>query len=109
MLPKGHIEKNEQPAEAALREVAEEAGVKARIIGTAGYEGYVMNDESVYVKYYLMVHLTDGKIKTKEPRQQRWCTFEEAISLLSFEDSRQLLRFAQCRLAEHVGQTAGSL
>jgi 8-oxo-dGTP pyrophosphatase MutT (NUDIX family) len=37
LYPGGHIDRNEDPAEAALREVAEETGIHAEIIGTPGF------------------------------------------------------------------------
>lgn len=103
VFPKGHIKKDEDPAEAALREVMEEAGIKAYINGTVGYGKYRTNKEIVRVKFYLMEYLSKQKEKEIESRQKRWCLFEDALALLSFEDSRRLLRFAKCRLEELNG------
>ena len=35
--PGGHVDENETPAEAAVREVAEETGIRARVLGEAGF------------------------------------------------------------------------
>jgi hypothetical protein len=47
-----------------------------------------------------MEYLAEQKEKETESRQKRWCSFEDAVALLSFEDSRRLLRFAKSRLEE---------
>ncbi|MGH4015876.1 MAG: NUDIX hydrolase [Pseudonocardiaceae bacterium] len=39
MLPGGHVEPDENPAEAALREVAEETGLAARLLPGPGLDG----------------------------------------------------------------------
>jgi 8-oxo-dGTP diphosphatase len=120
VLPKGHIDeikdikkdknlkknkgenKYEDPAETAIREVREEAGIKARICSTLGYSNYEVGGKLVRVKFYLMEYIGDEiEIKT-EKRQKRWCTFEEAVSILSYEDLRRLLRFAHRNLSDVV-------
>jgi bis(5'-nucleosidyl)-tetraphosphatase len=103
VFPKGHIKENEDPAEAALREVMEESGIKAYINGTVGYGKYSTEKEMVRVKFYLMEYLSEQKGKPTEPRDKKWCSFDDAMALLSFEDSRRLLRFAKCRLEELKG------
>jgi ADP-ribose pyrophosphatase YjhB (NUDIX family) len=47
VLPKGHLEKHEGHGEAALREVCEETGVRARIIGYLGAVRYGTAKEHV--------------------------------------------------------------
>lgn len=60
VLPKGRVEKNESIKDAALREVYEEAGVKAEIIKYIGMVHYkfknLKEDDMVYktVHWYLM-------------------------------------------------------
>lgn len=100
IFPKGHIENSEDPAETAIREVREETGTKAYIYNTVGYNNYEIGEKVVRVKFYLMEYGGDEKEIKPERRQKRWCTFEEAVSLLSYEDSRKLLRFANCNISE---------
>lgn len=38
LYPGGHVDPNEAPAEAALREVLEETGVKAVVVGTPAFQ-----------------------------------------------------------------------
>lgn len=54
VLPKGRIEKGEQPAQAAVREVLEEAGVVAEPLKKAGTARYRKNGKRYAVEYYLM-------------------------------------------------------
>lgn len=45
-LPGGRVEKNEDPEEAAERELYEETGVEAEILGLAGQREVMLRDES---------------------------------------------------------------
>jgi 8-oxo-dGTP pyrophosphatase MutT (NUDIX family) len=92
VFPKGHIEPGETPEMAALREVSEETGVRGKIIQPIGASQFRTNSETVRVLFYLMEYL-GGKGK-KEDRKQRWCTYDEGLHLLSFQDARHLLTSA---------------
>jgi len=53
-LPKGHVEAGEDPREAALREVAEETGVAARIVGELAMTRYRVGQQDKQVHWFLM-------------------------------------------------------
>jgi len=89
VLPKGHIDPGETLAEAALREVLEETGVKARIMKPLGVSRIQTASASILMLFYLMEYL--GEIGKKENRQKRWCSYDEGIRLLSFQNARNLL------------------
>jgi len=93
VLPKGHIEPGETQEQAALREVHEETGVSARIIEPVGRETYVLAGKEISVVYFLMEYIAAEE--SSEGRWLGWCSPEEASALLTFEESRQLLRQAQ--------------
>src|SRR5215211_3812353 len=61
LLPKGHIEKGETAAEAAVREMREEAGIVARPLDLAGQDQFTVNDGQVVVSYYLMEGVGEAK------------------------------------------------
>lgn len=96
VLPKGHIEKDETPAETAVREVREEAGVEA----TAGREVGMLEFESpksgaVRSVYFVMQHVRD--VEAEDDREIRWCTLDEALKLIRFENARELVERALWR------------
>lgn len=92
VFPKGHIEPDESSETTALREVREEAGVKAEIISSIGESEFIKGGESVKVIYFLMRYknLTDSD----EDRETKWCTYQIASEVLSFEDTKRLLKIA---------------
>jgi 8-oxo-dGTP pyrophosphatase MutT (NUDIX family) len=93
LFPKGHIEPGESPEAAAAREVREESGVEAGVVREVGVSDYVRDGELIRTVYFLMAYRDEGR--AEEDRRLRWCPYEEARRLLSFEDLRRLL--AQAR------------
>jgi 8-oxo-dGTP pyrophosphatase MutT (NUDIX family) len=100
-LPKGHIEYGETPAEAALREVAEESSyLDLRIKADLGTHTVEFNRNGKHVlrseHYFLMTlendtHRGSGLVKF-EPR---WLAWDEALTKLTFEAERQWVRRAK--------------
>lgn len=100
VFPKGHIILGEMPEEAAKREILEETGVAAQKISFICNIQFQDQDEIVNVSFFLMEY-----IATKdqgEPRKKRWCTYEESLQLLTFEDSRDLLRISHILVQKHM-------
>ena len=89
IFPKGHIEPGESAAEAAIRELQEEAGVVGDVIRRAGVSTFTSGKEEVEVTYFFVRYVSDAP--RTEDRAIRWCRIEEAQALLSFDDSRRLL------------------
>ncbi len=91
IFPKGHIDQGETAEEAGIRECAEEAGVAGRIVRPAGVEEYSMADTTYRVTYFLVRYASvSGKPETG--RRPRFCTIDEALSLLSFPALREMLK-----------------
>jgi len=93
VFPKGHIEPGESSEMAALREIREEAGVEAEILSTLGESKFIKASEQVYVLYFLMRYL--APIDSFEEREIKWCSYDEALATLSFDDARALLKRAK--------------
>lgn len=98
VFPKGHIEEGERVEDTAIREVLEETGIKGEIVDSLGMSAFSAPKEQVRVAWFLMRHVGDAK--STEQRRIRWCSFDEAIHLLSFEDTRDLLRKARDRIRD---------
>jgi len=92
VFPKGHIEDNESPEDAALREVREEAGIEATINTPLGIAGYQRGGESIHVQMFLMT--CTGELPEMENRRIHWFDYEEAMKTISFEELRPLLEKA---------------
>lgn len=102
-LPKGIIDPGETPEQAALREVREEAGISCEIINKVDVIDYwFVNKRShdperihKFVHFFLMRYLSgDISDHDDEVFEARWVHFDDAISMLSFEAERCLLRKA---------------
>jgi 8-oxo-dGTP pyrophosphatase MutT (NUDIX family) len=88
IFPKGHIETGESPERAALREVMEEAGVRARIVAPLGR----LAADTGNIEMFLM-RPEDADMLPAE-RERTWLEFDQALAALAFDESRQLLRSA---------------
>ncbi|HJR67303.1 MAG TPA: NUDIX domain-containing protein [Gemmatimonadaceae bacterium] len=90
IFPKGDVEAGESPAEAAEREVREEAGIDSRVVAPAGDLEFAHEGRHLRVTYFLLeltkrVGEGDGRVVT-------WRTIDDALEALTFEGSRRLLR-----------------
>ena len=109
-LPKGLIGPGEKPEEAALREVAEEAGVEARLVQKLGDIRYVYTwaGERVFkvVSFYLFRY-GRGRLGAISPEQEievaevRWLPLEEAPRLLAYRGEREMAEKALALLQEN--------
>src|SRR5262245_55595667 len=99
VFPKGHIDPGESPAETALRETEEEAGVTGELVGPTGRTlSFQSGLEWVEVEYFLIRLIAERA--SPEGRQKAWVTPEEAIARLSFDNARDLVRAALPLIAE---------
>jgi 8-oxo-dGTP pyrophosphatase MutT (NUDIX family) len=99
VLPKGHIEPGEEQSETALREVKEEAGVVAELIGFIDRAKFQTNSEMQDVAFFLMRQ--SGVVPPeclKEKRAVDWAPLEAALDRLSYDESKSVLRAADSLL-----------
>jgi 8-oxo-dGTP pyrophosphatase MutT (NUDIX family) len=89
VLPKGHIEPGETAEAAAVREIEEEAGVRATVVARAGEIEFAVDGKLVRTIFFLMRY--EGDVGRTEQRALAWRRYEDALSLLHFEDTRRVL------------------
>jgi len=96
-LPKGLIDEGESSKEAALREVEEEGGIKAQIMGKVGEQRYVYywEGKKVFktVVYFLMKYISGAENgHDHEVDEALFLPFEEAVKKLTFEKDKEFLK-----------------
>ena len=105
-LPKGTIDEGEKPEQTALREVSEETGVQAELIGKLAdikYR-YVRNwgdNARVFkiVSFYLLLYRT-GKLGNIAPEMRIevqkafWLPLQDAPATLSYQGEREVAQLA---------------
>ena len=107
-LPKGRLDPGERPLEAALREVREETGLRARgehQLGDVRYV-YTWDGERIFkVVSFFLLQATGGRLGDLPPGMEievaetRWVPLAEAPSRLSYGGEKQLARQAVDALA----------
>jgi 8-oxo-dGTP pyrophosphatase MutT (NUDIX family) len=96
-LPKGKLDDGETFAGAALREVVEETGHRAEIVGYAGETLYDVGDHPKLVLFFQMVAETSepcGPLDPDEVAELRWLSVTDALDRLTHEDERAVVRSA---------------
>ncbi len=103
-LPKGHPDGDETPEEAAAREVAEETGITAELIGELGEARYTYERKGQRVAKrvaFFLFEYRSGDIADHdhEIEEARWMPLEEAARALTYEGERAVVQRALSRLA----------
>jgi 8-oxo-dGTP pyrophosphatase MutT (NUDIX family) len=94
-LPKGKLEAGETWLEAAVREVEEECGLRCRLGGELPATEYSVADRSKRVRWWLIRVESDlGFAPSDEVDELRWVAFDEAVTLLTYDSDRDVLRAA---------------
>jgi 8-oxo-dGTP pyrophosphatase MutT (NUDIX family) len=110
-LPKGLIGKGESAADTAVREVEEETGVQARLLGKLGDVRYVYTwrGERVFkVVSFFLLRYARGRLGDipehfrHEVAETRWLPLAEAPRLLSYNGEREMAEKALERIGGDV-------
>ena len=95
-FPKGHIEKGEKAAEAALREVEEETGYRCEIEKPFERVQYWFKRDSSLTKktvtWFLMKPLEKtGEVDADEILEAQWVSYDEAIKMARYKSDKKIL------------------
>ena len=106
-LPKGHVEASETVAQAALREVEEETGLRSLILGDslATIDWYFRHDGVLVHKpcEFFLIESPNGDPVPDESEgitECRWLPIEAAIDKITYDNAREVVRTAARLLAE---------
>jgi 8-oxo-dGTP pyrophosphatase MutT (NUDIX family) len=106
-LPKGLIDAGEKGPETAVREVAEETGLRGRLEGKLGDVRYVYTRRGVRVfkvVSFFLLRYTGGRIGVLPPEMElevaeaRWLPLDEAPRLLAYKGEREMAERALAAL-----------
>ncbi|MEA2331729.1 MAG: 8-oxo-(d)GTP phosphatase [Thermoleophilaceae bacterium] len=91
-LPKGKLDAGESFEQAALREVEEETGLRARLVRELPPVRYEVRGRPKLVRYWLMeVDSDPGFVANDEVDELRWVSPSEAAGLLTYDRDKDVL------------------
>ena len=95
-LPKGHIEAGETAQEAAVREIAEETGISARIIAELPDSSYIFRGKQDLVRKevrYFLCEAVGGEIvpQVSEIKDAHWIKATQLDSLVQYDNNRPVI------------------
>ena len=100
-LPKGHIEEDEDPGVAALREVSEETGLADLTLGPdLGTVDWHFRQRGVLIHKYCQYFLVASQNGVAVPEAEegitecRWHSIPEAIDAVTYDNAREIIRIA---------------
>ena len=100
-FPKGHLEEDESPADAARRETSEETGLAdLRLHGPIRLIDWHFRFRGRFIHKFCHFFLFESPDGQPVPQEDegitacRWCTLDEALRSLSYENARGVLRRA---------------
>ncbi|UNX54953.1 NUDIX hydrolase [Georgenia sp. TF02-10] len=106
-LPKGHLEGSETPPEAAVREIAEETGIRGRVLrhlATIDY-WFAGTDRRVHkVVHHFLLEAVGGELTTEndpdhEAEEVAWVALSEVAARLAYPNERRVVGTARDVLA----------
>ena len=104
-LPKGHLEENESPEEAAIREVLEETGLTGEIIAELGVIDFTFAQNAIRIHktvHHFLIFVVEGTLKAQEGEVDEiaWVGLDQIALRLTHQDEKQLISKAHKLLAD---------
>jgi 8-oxo-dGTP pyrophosphatase MutT (NUDIX family) len=106
-LPKGHIERGERAAEAAVREVTEETGLQVELVEKLGdirYRFLRRRGERVFkIVSFFLFRYRSGSLRDyqrSEVHGAEWLPLDEAPGELAYRGEKDMAKLALSKLAE---------
>jgi 8-oxo-dGTP pyrophosphatase MutT (NUDIX family) len=91
-LPKGKVEANEEPLQAAIREVREETGCEVECQGFAGEIRYEVEGIAKIVLFWRMSLVRQMPLEENEEIAEAiWLPISDAIARMTYESERDLV------------------
>lgn len=94
-FPKGHVETGENEIQTALREVKEEVGIDVEIDKSKRYTlNYIINNEIDKTSVLFIAKPINNNIKIQESEIEKfkWCTYNETIETLTYNNWKELFK-----------------
>ena len=115
-LPKGAVERGEDPEATALREVKEETGLLGRPLEKLGAIEYWFSDKEEGARVHKTVHFylfeyVEGKPEDhdREVEEVRWYPADEALKLMTYRNEREVVEKALQTIEERTSKPATSV
>lgn len=94
-FPKGHVEENETELQTAIREVKEETNLDVKVDERKRYIiEYLTEEGSEKQVIYFVAKVIGGEIKPQEIeiKEIAWLDFEDAINIVTYDNTKEMLR-----------------
>jgi len=91
----GGLEEGETRTEALFREIKEETGIKNPIRVIEGLYYFEFSDPNLNQEYVYGVEVSPTEelvLDGEEHSEYRWCSFQEALQLLSWKENKEALK-----------------